>query len=197
YASASSRPGASVMPEAQRCAPDAIRHVSLGYNFRLPEIAAAVALAELERLEELVALRTECARLYAEAVSGCRWLVPQRVPNGYTHSWWTYVCRLTEDGPPWHDFRRKFVELGGDGFYGAWRPTYREPVFPDLSAEVAEHPERYPHWAGVLPDYREVSCPVMERVQPKLIQLKTNYWDAELAHRQADALARAIRSFSA
>ena len=195
YASASSKPGASVMPEEQRCAPDAVRHVSFGYNFRMPDIAAAVALAELERLEELVAMRTACAEMLAEIVRDCDWLTPQSVPEGYVNSWWTYVCRIEDGGPDWMAFRRKFVELGGDGFYGAWRPTYREPVFDWISREVEEKPERYPHLAGIMPDYREVSCPVCERIQPRLAQFKTNYFDLAEAQQQAEALAGAIRSF--
>ena len=196
YASASSKPGASVMPEEQRCAPDAIRHVSFGYNFRMPEIAAAVALADLDRLEELVEMRTECANRFADVVRDCNWIVPQQVPEVCVHSWWTYVCRITDDGPDWAALRRKFVELGGDGFYGAWRPTYREPVFDLLTEQVARQPERFPHFADVMPDYREVSCPVMERIQPRLMQLKTNYFDLDEAARQADMLAKAIRFFS-
>ena len=194
YATAGADAGA-IMPEEARCAPDAARHATLGYNFRLPEVAAAVALAELERLEDLIAMRTESARFLDDVVRDCDWLVPQATPEGYVHSWWTYVCRITDDGPDWTALRRKFVELGGDGFYGAWRPTYREPVFETLSKEVVEKPERYPHFAGVMPDYRELHLPVIERVQPRLIQLKTNYWDLENARRQAEALRKTIQSF--
>ena len=184
------------MPEEERCAPTAIRHVSYGFNFRLPEIAAAVALAELERLEELVAMRTACAQLLADVVSECDWLVPQQEPEGYVNTWWTYVCRLTENAPDWMQFRRKFVELGGDGFYGAWLPTYREPVLLELSRAVAATPERYPHLAGVMPDYREVRCPVTERLQPRLAQFKTNYFDLSAARHEADILRQTIRALS-
>ena len=196
YASASCKPGASVMPEEERCAPDAIRHVSLGYNFRIPEIAAAVRLAELERLDELVEMRIACAQAFAEVVGDCAWLVPQKVPEGYVNVYWTYVCKMTGGAPGWRALRRKFVGLGGDGFYGAWRATYDEPVFDQLSVEVAEHPERYPHYAGVMPDYREVRCPVMDRIQPTLVQLKTNYFDLDEAQREAVILAKTIKFFS-
>jgi perosamine synthetase len=196
YASVSAKPGAATMPEAERCSPLARRHITMGYNFRLPEIAAAVALAELERLDELVAMRTACADLFSKAVTGCPWIVPQKTPAGYIHAWWTYVFRIADSGPDWAAFRRRFVEAGGDGFYGAWRPTYREPVFETLSADVAARPGRYPHLAGVMPDYRAVSCPVTERVQPRLVHMKTNYFDLDEAERQAEILARTIRRFA-
>jgi len=196
YASVSARPGAATMPEAERCSPAARRHVTMGYNFRLPEIAAAVALAELERLEDLVAMRTACAEAFRQAVSGCPWIVPQEVPQGTVHAWWTFVFRIVDGGPDWAELRRQFVERGGDGFYGAWRPTYREPVFETLSAEVAARPGRFPHLAGVMPDYREVHCPVTERIQPRLVHMKTNYFDLDEAERQAGILSETIRHFS-
>jgi perosamine synthetase len=168
----------------------------VGYNYRLPEIAAAVALGELERVEELVEMRQASARCFAEVLDACDWLVPQKTPDGYVHSCWVVAARIARDDVDWAALRRKFVELGGDGFYGAYLPVHREPVFPSLSRQVQERPERYPQFAGRLPDYREVSCPVWERIQPRVIQLKTNYFSLDAAHQQADILARTIDFFS-
>lgn len=38
-------------------------------------------------------------------------------------------------------------------------------------------------------------CPNAEYVQPRMIQLKTNYWDLEEACQQADILAKTIKEF--
>jgi len=113
YSAISAKPGDSVIPQELRCHPSFVRHVSLGYNFRLPEIAAAVALGELERLEELVEMRKLCASFFANVVRDCEWLVPQKTPDGYIHSYWTYAARITHDDLDWGEFRRKFVDLGG------------------------------------------------------------------------------------
>lgn len=195
YSTLTAKPGDNVVAEELRCHPSFTRHTSLGYNFRLPEIAAAVALGELERLEELIAMRTAVAECFSEVVDACDWLIPQKTPEGYVNSFWTYTVRIARDDVDWAAFRQKFVELGGDGFYGAYLPVYREPVFGNLSEAVKARPERYPHFAGLLPDYREVCCPVWEAIQPRVIQLKTNYFELPTAERQADALARTIRSF--
>ena len=112
------------------------------------------------------------------------------------HSYWTYAARITNDDLDWGEFRRKFVDLGGDGFYGSLLPVHKEPVFQNLSAEVQSNPERYPQWAGQLPDYREVQCPVWEKFQPRMIQLKTNSFDVDTARQQADIFAQSIRFFS-
>jgi perosamine synthetase len=196
YSTLTAEPGQSTIPEELRCQPTFARHTSLGYNFRLPEIAAAAVLGELERADELVAFRQACAACYQEVVADCDWIVPQKTPEGYVHSYWTYTVRIARDDLDWSAFRRKFVELGGDGYYGAYLPVHREPVMASLSQEVLAHPNRYPQWAGCLPDYREVSCPVWEKIQPRILQLKTNYFDREEARGQARVLAKTIDFFS-
>jgi perosamine synthetase len=196
FSTLTAKPGQTVVSEELRCQPTFQRHTSLGWNYRLPEIAAAVALAELERVEELVAMRQACAECFEEVIADCDWLVPQKTPDDCVHSRWVYAARITRDGLDWSAFRKKFVELGGDGFYGAYLPVHREPVFPNLCREVQKHPERYPHFAGRLPDYREVSCPIWEKIQPRVIQLKTNYFDLDAARQQAEILAQTIDFFS-
>jgi perosamine synthetase len=193
YSAISVRPGENTIPEALRCHPSFTRHVSLGYNFRLPEIAAAVALAELERLDELVAMRQAVAGLFADIVADCSWLEPQKVLAGYEHSYWSYPARITDDAVDWSEFRRTFIELGGDGFYGAWLPVHHEPVFAALYDAAAAEPERYPQFAGRLADYRQSLCPIWEAMQPRMLHLKTNYFDLDSARRQADILEQAIR----
>ena len=159
------------------------RHVSLGYNYRMSELCAAVAFAQLERLDEFVAWRKRCAAAFAQVVQGCQWLKPQHVGDEYEHSYWAYVVKL-DDGKndvTWQQFFDKFVEHGGDGFYGAWSLTHLEPVFQDGSLGVK-------YEAGI--------CPTAEAIQPRLIQFKTNYGDQPTIDRQAEALARTIQYFN-
>lgn len=196
FSTLTAKPGDNSVPKEVRCHPDFQRHTVLGYNFRLPELAAAYALGEFERLDELVAMRCAVAQVLGEVVDNCDWLVPQFTPPECTHSWWTYAVRLTREDISWLDFRKKFVEFGGDGFYGAYLPVYREPVFASLSEEVEADPDRYPQWAGRMPDYRRVECPVWDRLQPRIMQFKTNYFDLDSAVRQAQALANAIEYFA-
>ena len=196
FSTLTAKPGDSSIPKEVRCYPDFQRHNALGYNFRLPELAAAYALGEFERLDELVGLRCAVAQMFQEVVSGCEWLVPQVTPFECVHSWWTFAVRLAREDIEWIAFRRKFVEYGGDGFYGAYLPVYHEPVFASLSRDVEAAPERYPQWAGKMPDYRQVCCPVWEQIQPRIMQFKTNYFDQDSAARQARALASTIEYFS-
>ena len=74
-------------------------------------------------------------------------------------------------------------------------PLHREPVFDELVSAVEANPQRYPHWAGRLPSYAEGTCPVWERLQPKVMLLKTNYFDVESFKAQAQALKDTITWF--
>ena len=196
FSTLTARPGDVSVPKEQRCRPSFARHTEFGYNYRLPELAAAMALGEFERLDQLVGMRRFVAECFEDVVSECDWLVPQKVPPGYEHSYWTYACRIDRDDLDWTELRAKFVEFGGDGYYGAYRPVHREPVFPTLSERVRGNPRRYPHWAGVMPEYGEVECPVWEAIQPRVIMLKTNYFDPRAALKQADVLAKTIQFFN-
>lgn len=190
------KPGNNVVSEQLRCQPDYQRHDSLGWNQRLPEVACAVALAELERVEELTEMRAYSAAAFDSVVRQCDWLVPQKNPDGYVNAWWTYTVRITRDDLVWPDLLAAFIEMGGDGFYGAYQPSHLEPVFARLNRAVDENPDRYPHYAGRLPRYQRGLCPVWEKIQPRIMQLKTNYFDTAQADRQAEILAQLIRRFS-
>lgn len=49
---------------------DTVDHERLGFNYRLSEIASAIGVAQMERLDSLLADRQRVADLYAEALKG-------------------------------------------------------------------------------------------------------------------------------
>ena len=190
------KPGDNVISEQLRCQPDYQRHDSIGWNQRLPEVAAAVALAEFERLDELAWMRTYSAEAFETVIMECDWITPQTVPEGYVNAYWNYGALIRRDDIVWADFLSAFIDLGGDGFYGSYQPLHLEPVFSNLNNAVTENPDRYPHFAGKLPSYEKGLCPVWESIQPRIIMLKTNYFDTAEADRQAEIFAETIRRFN-
>lgn len=166
------------------------RHDAFGYNFRMPEVAAALGLAQTERMDWFIDLRLKIAAMYADAIKGCDYLVPQYTPPGYKNTYWTYTCRYERTDVPWTDFRAKYVEFGGDGIYAAWALLYDETVFTSGA------------WKKVCPplygplEYRRPLCPVAEKVQPKLMQFVTNFGSVDEAEPQVDALRKTIRHFA-
>ena len=64
-------------------------HDRLGYNYRLSEVACAIGLCQLERLDELLAARARVAGWYAEALAGSELELPAD-----RASWFVYVVRV-------------------------------------------------------------------------------------------------------
>lgn len=163
------------------------RHVSLGFNYRLGEAGAAIVLGQLERAEELVDARVKVARLFDQAIAGSKHVVRQHVPEDCINSYWSYSIVLQTDNPglDWYRFRDLFQRNSGDGFYAAWKLSYNEPYFLN---EVQDYHGVWQRFAGGL-------CPNAEYLQPRMIQLKTNYWDYEEAVMQAEILEKTLRQF--
>ena len=164
------------------------RHVSMGWNYRMAELCAAVALGQLENMEQLVQCRVESARLFLDVIKQCDWLIPQYVDDNSTHTYWTVVCCLENEKITWYDFRNKFIEFGGDGVYAAWQLTYLEPMFQRMDLLGRE---KY----LTVKSYEKGLCPVAEYLQPRLLQFQTNYWDKEDAVKQAEILDKTIKFF--
>ncbi len=183
-----------IIPKKIRCDPQAIRHESMGWNYRMSHLQGAVALEQTERMDELVEKRIRIAELYQRAVKGCPWLLPQYTPPGYKNSYWTFVCRFDEKkaGCTWYEFREKFYQLGGDLIYGAWRLTYNEPMFQERRFLGGFFPIDSEIYLGPKPEYKPGLCPVAERTQPMLMQFKTNYMDETFAENMARVLSNAI-----
>ena len=72
-------------------------HDRLGFNYRLSDLAAALGVAQVEKLDSLLARRADVARMYEERLSsleGVRTPIPGRGPE--RRSWFVYTVRLPE-----------------------------------------------------------------------------------------------------
>jgi perosamine synthetase len=76
---------------------DWLGHYRLGFNYRLSDVAAAIGVAQLERVDEMLAARSRVAALYAErldGIEGLELLCPDR--DRARRSWFVYVVQLPE-----------------------------------------------------------------------------------------------------
>jgi perosamine synthetase len=73
-------------------------HDRLGFNYRLSDVACALGLAQLERLDDLLAARAQVAAWYGEALAGLaaeRGLaLPCADTGGNVRGWFVYVVQL-------------------------------------------------------------------------------------------------------
>lgn len=161
--------------------PDWKRHNIIAHNYRLPELCAAVGLAQLERLDHFVELRQKMGESYTAIISECGSdiIVPQKIPVGYIHSYYTYGALFNggKYGVKWQEFRKKYIENGGDGIYAAWQTVNNEPSFKNNNIG----------WGEV---------PVAERLQRNLMQFTTNQMDSHERVKQVNSLRQTIEFFS-
>jgi perosamine synthetase len=74
---------------------DWLTHVRLGYNYRLDEMSAALGVAQLERLDTLIAERDDVARRYSVALAPIDGVTLPRQAEATTRmSWFVYVVTL-------------------------------------------------------------------------------------------------------
>jgi dTDP-4-amino-4,6-dideoxygalactose transaminase len=72
-----------------------LQHTLLGYNYRLDELSAALGLAQLQRLEELMQKRQRTADWYQRDLQGIDGIeAPQLLPSTSRVSWFVYVIRV-------------------------------------------------------------------------------------------------------
>ncbi len=73
-------------------------HDRLGFNYRLSDIACALGIAQLARLEQMLAARARVAEGYREALAGIEGLeLPCADANGDRRGWFVFVVQLPAD----------------------------------------------------------------------------------------------------
>jgi perosamine synthetase len=75
-----------------------LEHVRLGFNYRLDDVSAALGIGQLEKLDEILALRREVAGRYGELlrdVDGVE--LPQPDDADHVRSWFVYVVKLPDN----------------------------------------------------------------------------------------------------
>jgi len=154
------------------------RHNMFAYNYRMPELCAAVGLAQCERIEEFVNLRKKMALEYLDVIQNSDLLIPQKVQEKFTNVYWTFAARFTGQNRrvSWQEFRKKYMEFGGDGIYAAHQLVYNEPCFRDKN-------------------FGRGRAPIAETLQKELMLFTTNQKDKEEREIQLNALEKTLKFF--
>jgi perosamine synthetase len=201
YRTLTAKPGSTMIPRDERQDWSYQRYDSLGYNFRMSAPQAALGLGQLERLDYLVAARRYIAARYEEVIRGekCEWLSTPVVPPGMTHSCYIYASKLDEKmlGVQWRDWRKTFIEKGGDGLYGSCLPTHLEPIFQTMTwhGEVERAPHFDPRYKGQVKSYTQGDYPNVESFWKRLSCFKTGMQTLSEVEKQVEALEAAIRAY--
>jgi dTDP-4-amino-4,6-dideoxygalactose transaminase len=147
-------------------------HPELGFNYRWTDLQAAVGLAQLEKLDEILRLRSDAAARYGELFAGADGVeLPLADDADHRRSWFVYVVKLD----PAVDREAVLEALAADGIeaglyvpcihlqpYMRERYGFREGMLP-----VSEDASRR---TLALPFYPQIQREEQERVVDALLR---------------------------
>ena len=89
------------------------RHDQFGYNYRLSEVCAAVALAQTEKISIFIKKRVEAGNAFLQCIKKAKTnlLIPQKIKKDYKHTFYTFACIFNGEkyNISWQTFRKKFT----------------------------------------------------------------------------------------
>jgi len=162
--------------------PNYERFDSIGFNYRMTPVTAAIGIGQLNNIEFLLNSRLKAASKFNEAILNCDWLIPQPDnQDGVAHSYYTFGVRYLgkiRHNLSWEDFYEKFTAAGGHGFYANCKNPYLEPYFygKNIGGQKLS--------SGL--------CPTAEKLQSEIMAFKTNYLDDKILNSQAEILSSLI-----
>jgi perosamine synthetase len=116
-------------------------HEKLGFNFRMTNLQAALGLAQLERIDEIVARKHWIGEQYTQRLSSIQGLQLQHLEKWARSVYWMYGCVLSEEtGMNGAEFGKRLAERG----------IQTRPFFLGMHEQPALHrrglfvDERYP-----------------------------------------------------
>ncbi len=154
-----------------------LEHERLGFNYRLSEIAAALGIAQMERLDEMLTMRREVAEEYIGRLMDWEDLIlpnpPDNDPQAFkTMSWFVFVVRLSDRYG--HIERDRIIqglhrhEVGAANYFPCihLQPFYRE----QFGCKKGDHPiaESVSNRTIALPFYNRLDRTSIELVTQTL-----------------------------
>jgi dTDP-4-amino-4,6-dideoxygalactose transaminase len=164
------------------------RFLFLSQNYRMSELNGAVALAQLHKVESIVAGRRERAAQLIRELEGVEGVAVPSTPPEVTHSFWLFMLRVTT---PQVDTQRFGEALIAEGV-PAWvryivDPLYMSPIFTQPSTYGTSGYPLRPYGQQV---YAPGLCPASEQALANVIAIQ---WNENYTEEHVRQIAGAIR----
>ncbi|WP_019143169.1 DegT/DnrJ/EryC1/StrS family aminotransferase [Noviherbaspirillum massiliense] len=115
--------------------------VAPGFKDNLTDIAAAMGIEQLRKIDRFLMRRQRMADRYTEELAGMPLILPAGAAGGSQHAWHLYVVRLTDDAPISRDELIEQLSRRGIGTSVHYIPLHRHPYWRD---RYALRPEKFP-----------------------------------------------------
>jgi dTDP-4-amino-4,6-dideoxygalactose transaminase len=115
--------------------------VAAGFKYNLTDLASAMGIAQLAKIDRFLTRRQCLAAEYNTALRGLPLRLPALPGAGSTHAWHLYVVRLTDDARIGRDELISKLSERGIGTSVHFIPLHRQPIWRD-SCHLS--PEQFP-----------------------------------------------------
>ena len=118
---------------------------SLGFNYRLTDLQAALGSSQLAKLGDLIARRNQIADRYRSGLADTAVVLPPAAPEGWRHGYHLFAVQVPER-------RRVFEGLHAAGIRVQvhYVPIHHHPVYADLGFGPDDLPATEAAYAGLL-----------------------------------------------
>jgi perosamine synthetase len=108
-------------------------HVILGYNYRMTEMAAAIGLVQLAKLDKLNGIRMKNATLLTKHIQGVSGLTPPHVNREGKHVFCQYVIKVEKNYPMKRDALAEYLRKKGiETAVHYPKPISKQSLYMDL-----------------------------------------------------------------
>ncbi len=171
---------------------------ALGANYRMNELSAAFAAAQLTRLEDIAAKRSKLGEFLTAELAGVAALTPPKVEPQDRCTHWAYMCRLVPAKVSCN--RATFVKaLAAEGvtFTDGYIKTalYGMPMFQNHSFFAGHWPVKEMGLTKM--DYAQVSLPVTEEILKTCMRFPLNEaMDEDYLRAVANAVRKVAKHYA-
>ncbi len=116
-------------------------HDHVGYNFRMPNLNAALGCAQLESLDAFLDAKRRLASTYSEAFSNSEFVDFVTEPENCKSNYWLNAIVLKPEYQDQHDATLEFSNHQGIMTRPAWKLMHQLPMYehcPRMNLEVSE-----------------------------------------------------------
>jgi UDP-4-amino-4,6-dideoxy-N-acetyl-beta-L-altrosamine transaminase len=152
--------------------------LTLGYNYRLSDMQAALGISQLKKLDDFIAARQQKANFYFQALANLPLILPQQTNTDNQSGWHIFVIELkTQEGDANRGQTRKAVYdqlvAKGIGVNVHYIPIHLHPFYQQLGFEYGDFPcaERYYERAITLPLYPSLTQQQQQAVVDALTEI--------------------------
>lgn len=115
--------------------------VAPGFKYNLTDIASALGIHQLRKIDRFLERRQQLAKRYFEGLAGLPLVLPADAQNGGVHAWHLYVVRLAEGTDIGRNDLIQKLSDRGIGTSVHYIPLHRQPYWRDTYGLT---PEQFP-----------------------------------------------------